>query len=506
MTKGYAVISQGNGATDPSNPAQNQQLPVSDRLHNDDIKPVTNQNWTTYNLFAMWMSNVHSVAGYVFAAGLFALGLNGWQVFSALIAGVTIIYFFTNLTGAMGQKWGIAFAAACRPAFGVFGANIPSMIKATTATVWYGIQTWVASNALVVVGLKFWPSLGGLAKGSFLGLTPLGWICFAIMWSAQILVFYYGWEAIRKFCDWAGPAIYVVMAVLAIWIVAKAGGLGHISFSLSSEQLSGGAALHQWLLALAFTVAWFAGTTLNFADFGRLVRSPKCMKVGNFLGLPINFTLFALAAVVTTSGGLQVFGELITDPVLLVARIDNHTAALLGALTFMTATIATNIVANFVSASMDLANLVPHVLTFRKAGLVASVVAVIVMPWKLYANAAMVQYTLGTLGAFIGPIFGIIVMDYYILRKKQISLEHLYTASPEGVYYYNKGFNSKAIIALVLAGVISNLIAHVPVFSGLAAFSWFFGAGFGALFHFLLSRRDIIAVQAKLFGEVNNGD
>lgn len=476
-------------------------LPVSERLHNDDIKPVSNQNWSTYNLFAMWMSNVHSVAGYVFAAGLFALGLNGWQVFSALIAGISIIYFFTNWTGAMGQKWGIAFAAACRPAFGVFGANIPSMIKATTATVWYGIQTWVASNALVVVGLKFWPSLESLTVSSFMGLTTLGWICFAIMWFSQILVFYYGWEAIRKFCDWAGPAIYVVMAFLAIWIVARAGGIGEISFSLSSEQLSGGAALHQWLLALAFTVAWFAGTTLNFADFGRLVESPKAMKVGNFLGLPVNFTLFALAAVVTTSGGLQVFGELITDPVLLVARIDNTTAALLGALTFMTATIATNIVANFVSASMDLSNLVPHVLSFRKAGLVASVVAILVMPWKLYANAAMVQYTLGTLGAFIGPIFGIIVFDYYILRRRQISLEHLYTADPNGAYHYSNGFNKKAILALVLAGLVSNAIAHIPAFSGIAAFSWFFGAGAGALFHYLFSRNDVTQVQLKLFGE-----
>ncbi|MDO5672318.1 MAG: NCS1 family nucleobase:cation symporter-1 [Actinomycetaceae bacterium] len=479
--------------------ANSRDLPTSDRLYNDDIKPVTNQNWSTYNLFAMWMSNVHSVAGYVIAASLFALGLNGWQVFSAIIVGITIIYFFTNMTGGMGQKWGIAFAAACRPAFGVFGANIPSMIKATTATVWYGVQTWVASNALVVVGLKFWPALEGLTKSSFLGLTLLGWICFTIMWVSQILVFYYGWETIRKFCDWAGPAIYVVMALLAVWITAKAGGLGKLSFSLSSEQLSGGAAVHQWFIALAFTVAWFAGTTLNFADFGRLVKSNKAMKAGNFLGLPVNLVLFALVAVITTSGGMQVFGELITDPVLLVARIDNYTAALLGALTFMTATIATNIVANFVSAAMDLSNLVPHVLSFRRAGLVASIVSVIVMPWKLYANPEMVQWTLGSLGAFIGPIFGIIMMDYYILRRQNIRLDHLYTASPAGAYWYSNGFNKKTIAALILAGLIANIVAQLPALAGIAPFAWFFGAGFGAILHYFFSRSDVAATQAQLF-------
>lgn len=466
-------------------------LAVSPRLYNDDIKPVKNQNWSMYNLFAMWMSNVHSVAGYVFAAGLFTLGLNGWQVFSALILGVTLIYFFTNWTGSMGQRHGIAFAAACRPSFGVFGANIPSMIKATTATVWYGIQTWVASNALLVVGLKFWPSLESLTTSSFLGMTTLGWICFAIMWLSQILVFYYGWEAIRRFCDWAGPAIYVVMAFLAVWIVMKAGGMGKISFSLSSEQLTGGAAFHQWLLAVAFTIAWFAGTTLNFADFGRLVESPKAMKVGNFLGLPINFALFALAAVITTSGGLQVFGELITDPVFLVARIDSATAAMLGALTFMTATIATNIVANFVSAAMDVSNLVPHILSFRRAGLVASVVAILVMPWKLYANAQMVQYTLGTLGAFIGPIFGIVMIDYYVMRRRHLNLQHLYSADQRGIYYYKRGFNIKAIWALIGAGLLSNLVAHVPAFAGWAPFSWGVGAVAGAVLYFVLMHNEV---------------
>lgn len=463
-------------------------LEPSPTLTNSDISPIRQQTWGVYNLFAMWMSNVHSVAGYVFAAGLFTLGLAGWQVFTALLVGITLIYFFTNLAGRGGQKYGIAFAALCRPAFGVYGANIPSMIKATTATAWYGIQTWVSSTALVVVVLRFFPDLKPLAENSILGLSTLGWGCFAFMWLAQLLVFFYGWEAIRRFTDWAGPAIYVVMFALAIWIVVKAGGPEAISFTLGSKDLSGGAAWGMWLTAVALTVAWFAGTTLNFADFSRFMRSPSAMRKGNFLGLPVNFMLFAVATVITTSGGLAVFGELITDPVELVARIDNTTAVLLGALTFMTATIATNIVANFVSGAMDVANLAPKIFNFRRAGLVASIVSVLIMPWNLYSNAAMVQYTLGTFSAFIGPIFGIVICEYFFVRRQHIDMDHLYTADPRGKYWYRRGFNPRAIAALVLAGGLATIIAQVPLFSALAPFSWFFGCAFGIAFHWLLSK------------------
>lgn len=464
-------------------------LPVSDNLFNEDIAPIKEQTWGVYNLSAMWMSNVHSVAGYVFAASLFTLGLGGFQVFAALITGILLIYVFTNLAGRAGQKYGIAFAAFCRPAFGVFGANIPSMIKASTATCWYGIQTWVASTALVVVTLRLAPGAAVLNNDSILGMTTLGWICFLVMWFSQLAVFYYGWEAIRKFTDWAGPAIYLVMFAMAGWVVWKAGGLEHIDFNLGSESLSGGDALSAWLTAVALTVAWFAGTTLNFADFSRFMKSLEAMNRANFLGLPINFALFALVTVVTTSGALKVFGELITDPVHLVARLDSVTAIVLGALTFMTATIATNIVANFVSAAMDLTNLAPKYLTFRRAGVLASLISVMVMPWKLYANAVMVQYTLGTLGAFIGPIFGIIICDYFIIRKQSIDLDSLYTEDPRGKYWYRNGFNPNAILALVLAGIFALSISQLALFASVAAYSWFFGAFAGGILHYAFSGR-----------------
>lgn len=461
---------------------------VRTRLINEDIKPVKEQTWTVYNMFAMWMSNVHSVAAYIFAASLFTLGLSGWQVFSALIVGIILIYYFTNWIGRPGQKYGIAFAAACRPSFGVFGANIPSIIKACIAVAWYGIQTYVASAALLVVAIKFNPSLTPMAENDFLlGLSSLGWICFFIMWLAQVSVFYFGWETIRKFTDFAGPAVYVVMFVLSGWIIWKSG--GDVGFSLTSKKLSGSEAIFMWFAAVAFTVNWFAGTTLNYADFARFSESQSSMRKGNFWGLPINFTLFALVTVITTSGALSVYGELISDPIELVAKIDNMTAALLGAVTFLIATIATNIVANFVSSAMDLANFAPKLLNFRRAGILSACISVLIMPWKLYSDPAMVQYTLGTLAAFVGPIFGILIADYYMVRKQSIDIDALYSDDPNGEYWYYKGFNLKALTALFLSGIISVSFATVPVVSAYAPFSWFIGAIFGAIFYLMLSSR-----------------
>ena len=460
------------------------------QLSNADLLPVKVQNWSMYNLFAMWMSNVHSVAGYVFAASLFTLGIPGWQVLLALLIGISLTNYFVNKVGYIGQTYRIPFAVSCRVSFGVYGANIPGLIKAFIATCWYGIQTWVASTAIMLSALRFFPSLAPWTEVHFLGLSYLGWAAFLILWFFQLVVYYRGLETVRRFCDWAGPGVYVVMFMLAAWIVVKAGGFSEISFTLSSEKLSGGAAVGMFVTAIALVVAYFAGTTLNFADFARLCTSQKSMRQGNFWGLPINLMAFALITVITTSGGVQVFNELITDPVKLVARIDSTTAALLGVLTFSISTVATNIVANFISAAFDIANACPKHVSFRRGGVIAAILAILIMPWNLYNNPVMIQYTLGALGALIGPLFGILISDFYRVRNKQIDVDQLYTTNPNGKYWYHKGFNLTAIYSLAIAGGFSLSVALLPIFSLFSPFSWFVGAGVAYFVHPILSKRN----------------
>ncbi len=469
----------------------------SDRLYNEDLAPSEERNWTTYSLFAMWMADVHSVGGYVFAAGLFALGLVGWQVLLALVIGIALVNVAMNWMGYAGQRTGVPFPVLARLSFGVFGANLPALVRAIVAIFWYGIQTWLASVALVVLLLRVFPGLESLTENSILGLSTLGWSAFLFLWAVQLVVFRRGMETVRRFVDWAGPAIWVVMLALTAWIVWKA--RGDISLNISSKQLSGNDALVQFLAAISLTVTYFSALMLNFCDFSRFAPSKRAVTVGNFWGLPVNFLAFAVVSVVTTAGGIVVFGEAIFDPVELVGRIDNTAAVLLGAVTFAVATIGINIVANFVSPCYDLANIAPKYIDFKRAGTITAVAALVVLPWKVFANPVAVNLFLGGLGAFLGPLFAIMMVDYYLIRRGVVVIEDLYSVDPDGAYSYRKGWNPKALYAFVPSSAIAALVAfgstdqlrgYAPFswFQGWAPFSWFIGAGIAAVVYYAISR------------------
>ena len=213
----------------------------SPRLYNEDLAPARERKWGTYSLFAMWMSDVHSIGGYTFAAGLFFTGLVGWQVFVALVLGITVVFFLMNLTGFAGQATGVPYPVIARISFGVFGANLAALIRAVIAIAWYGIQTWLASQAVVVLAVAAWPGVADHHGPKFLGLDMLGWAAFAVLWVLQLLVIRRGMETVRRFQDWAGPAIWVVMFVLAAWIVIEAG--SDFSLNLTDDQKTGGAAV-----------------------------------------------------------------------------------------------------------------------------------------------------------------------------------------------------------------------------------------------------------------------
>ncbi len=334
--------------------------PYDPRLTNDDLAPLKDQRWGgSYNIFAFWMSDVHSVGGYVTAGSLFALGgLASWQVLVSLLAGITIVYFFCNLVAKPSQVTGVPYPVICRSVFGVLGANIPAIIRGLIAVAWYGIQTFLASAALDVVLIKLFPSLAPYAvveDYGFAGLSALGWVSFLTLWVLQACVFWRGMESIRRFIDFCGPpAVYVVMFLLCGYLISKAG-WSAIDLNLGTVTHTGLDALPVMLGAIALVVSYFSGPMLNFGDFSRYGRSFAAVKRGgNFLGLPVNFLVFSLLVVITASLTLPVYGELITDPVETVARIDSTFAIVLGALTFAIATIGINIVANFISPGVRL--------------------------------------------------------------------------------------------------------------------------------------------------------
>lgn len=460
------------------------------RLTNEDLAPLKEQTWSWYNIFAFWMSDVHSVGGYITAGSLFALGLTSWQVFICLIVGITIVLFFCNLVAKPSQRTGVPYPVICRSVFGVLGANIPAIIRGLIAVAWYGIQTYLASASLDILLVRMWPGLepyADLSQHGFLGLSTLGYFTFALLWVAQAAVFWTGMNTIRKFIDFAGPAVYVVMIALCVYLLTKAD--WNINLNLSDHELSGTKVFTTMLAATALVVSYFSGPMLNFGDFSRYGKSFKAVRKGNFWGLPVNFVFFSLMTVLTAAATLPVYGKLITDPVETVGHIDNTFALVLAALTFTTATIGINIVANFVSPAFDFSNVNPQRISWRMGGMIAAVGSVLLTPWNLYKSPETIHYTLDTLGAFIGPLFGVLIAHYYVVHKQRVCVDDLFTLDESGAYHYQRGYNPPAIWATAIAAACAMAAVFVPGINRFDDYSWFIGCGIGFAAYALLAPR-----------------
>jgi nucleobase:cation symporter-1, NCS1 family len=461
------------------------------RLYNEDLAPVApaGRHWGVFDIFAMWMSDVHSVGGYTFAASLFFLGLTGWQVLIAMAIGILVVYFLMNLIGGPSQKYGVPYPVVARMSFGVMGANLAAIVRGIVGIVWYGVQTYFASKAVEVLvvtmarGAEAWRHGAG-----FLGLSALGWASFLFMWLFQLLIFLNGMETIRKFIDFCGPAVYVVMFALAIWILSQSG-LSSLSLQLAPP-VEGSSVAHMANAAMLI-VAYFAALLLNFGDFSRFTKDRRAMTLGNFLGLPLNFMVFAIITVIVTSGTLKVFGEAVMDPVRIVERIGNPWIVAVGSVTFIVATMGINIVANFVSPAYDIANLNPQRISFRIGGLITSILSVLVCPWLFVSSSQAITIFVSIFGAVLGPMFGIIVADYYIVKRQEVAPNDLYSMSPTGSLYFQNGWNKAALIALAAAGVVSiglALLGSYGVILNVGDWGWLIGATLGGMFYLAAMR------------------
>ncbi len=469
------------------------------KLYNHDLAPTApeGRTWGVFSLVAMWMSDVHSVGGYTFAASLFFLGLTGWQVLISMLVGILAVYVLMNLIGRPSLRYGIPYPVVARISFGVMGANLAAIVRGVIGIVWYGVQTYFASKAVQVLILTMLPAASSLTGNNVLGLSTLAWISFLFMWLFQLLVFLSGMERIRRFIDFCGPMVYVVMLAMAGWILWQTG-FSSLALQLSPPADSTGATLGVMANAAMLIVAYFSALLLNFGDFARFGKDEAAMKTGNFLGLPVNFLVFSIITVIVTAGTLKVFGQAIMDPVLIVEKIGNPIVVIIGSITFIVATMGINIVANFVSPAYDIANLYPERINFRLGGLITSILSVLVCPWLFVASPQAITLFVSIFGAVLGPMFGIMVADYYLVKRQIIVVEDLYTMAPSGSFHYNDGWNPKALIALAIAGTLSIGLALLGAYGlmfNVGDWGWLIGAGAGALIYRGLSG-DVIRTAA----------
>ncbi|MNZ48654.1 putative allantoin permease [compost metagenome] len=488
------------GHADAGESAGDQPLPqLSPRLYSADLAPTRaeGRRWGRYSLFALWTNDVHNIANYSFAIGLFALGMSGGQILGALTLGALMVYGLMNLSGHMGQKTGLPYPVMCRISFGIHGAQLPALIRAVIAIAWFGIQTYLASVVLRVLLTAIAPALAAYDQDSVLGLSSLGWITFLGIWCVQLLIFAYGMEMVRRYESFAGPVILATVALLAGWMYLRSG----LSISWSRGETASGAAM--WLKVFSGAALWvtlYGTMILNFCDFSRNCPDKRTISVGNFWGLPVNILLFGLIAVVLAGAQFSIDGKLIHSPTDIVAAIPHTAFLVLGCLAFLIVTVAVNIMANFVAPAYVLTNLAPKRLNFRSAGLLSATIAVLILPWNLYNSPAVIVYFLGSLGALLGPLYGIMIVDYYLLRRGRVNLPELYTESREAAYHYTRGVNPRAIAAFLPAALIAIVLAMLPAFETLSPFSWFFGAGLAGLIYYAIADRR--AQYVEVSGEV----
>lgn len=466
-----------------------QSLPRSPRLYNEELSPESaTGTWKTVNLFNWWMSAWHSLGGYTMAIGLLVFGISGWQVIIAFAIGVVILFFVNNLTGTAGQRERVPFPVFARGAFGVFGANIPAILRAIVAIAWYGIQTWLASAAIMLLVIKIFPASAPLSDGSFLGLSPLGWICFLILSAVQLAVLLLGMEAVRHLSDFAGPTIWIAMFALAIWMLSRAGWSIDLSTTVEGVASTPGVQTYGMFAAVFLTVSYMAGPTLNFADFTRNAPSETMVRKGNALGLLINATAFGVISVVIAMAALEVYGDALRDPIHLMADIDSVTLLLVAIIAVSIATAGINIILNYVSPVYDIINVWPKFFTFKTSGAVVALLAVVILPWNLFSNPILVNQFIGGVGALMGPLVGIIVVDYYVIQGRHFTTADLFTEDSRGRYHYSRGYNLRAIAALAMSGGLTILVSVIPAFAAVAPFAWPIGVLVAGGVYLLLSR------------------
>lgn len=438
---------------------------------------------------------MHSLWGYYLAASLFLLCGSFTNFLLAIGLGSLVIFVLMNLIGWAGEKTGVPYPVLARASFGIWGANLPAIVRAIVAIFWYGAQTAAASSALVALLIRSDGMLQFHQTSHMLGHSTLEVICYVIMWALQLLIIQRGMETVRKFQDWAGPAVWVAMLVLAIGLMVKAGGFSFehgIPMDVLLEKtkdagIKGEPGSFWALMAVGATwVTYFAALYLNFCDFSRYAKNREAVTRGNLWGLPVNLIAFSFVAGITTIAAFQVYGEVLLHPEQISAKFDSWFLALLAAMTFAVATLGINVVANFVSSAFDISNVFPRQISFKRGGYIAAAIALLLYPFAPWEGDA--AHFVNAVGATMGPLLGIFVVDYYLIARGQINVQALYQEL--GEYRYQGGWNVNALIATGVGAVFSTILPNfttlLPAWWG--TFGWFIGVAIGGVVYYVLSQ------------------
>lgn len=466
-------------------------------LINEDIRPSSaeERHWSVLNMASLWIGMVVCVPTYTLAGGLVDAGMNWWQAVGTIMLGNVIVLVPMVLNAHPGTKYGIPFPVLSRASFGINGAHVPSMLRAFVACGWFGINTWFGGYAIyqmldLVLG-------GRMAMGDlpFLGISATEFVCFLLFWALQIAVIFRGIESIRVLETYAAPFLIAIGLALLAWAYVTAGGFGTMLSAPSAFDVGGPKEGQFWSVffpSLTGMVGFWATLSLNIPDFTRYAKSQRDQMIGQAIGLPLTMTLFAFISVAVTSATVVIFKEAVPDPTILAGKMGGGFTVLISLFALAIATLSTNIAANVVSPANAMINAMPSRITFQLGGYITAAVGLVIMPWKLIESTDGYIFTwLVGYSALLGPIGGILIVDYFLVRGTKLDVDGLYQAN--GPYRYTNGFNLWALLALVIA-VAPNVpgFAHqagfvdsVPaIFDTIYTYAWFVGFALAGGLHF----------------------
>ena len=459
-------------------------------LYNPDLAPVPleRRTWGTYNYASLWVAMSVCIPTYMLASGLIAGGMNWWQAVGTILLGNVIVLIPMILNAHAGTKYGIPFPVYVRASFGVRGANVPAVLRALVACGWFGIQCWIGGQAIYSMLQIVLPDVARLQAGV--------WICFFAFWALNMFVIWKGIETIKFLEGIGAPFMLGVGLLLLWWITSKAGGLGPV-LSAPSKFQSTADFFHFFIPSLTGMVGFWATVALNIPDFTRYAKSQKAQMLGQALGLPTAMTLYSFIGVAVTSASAVLFGTPIWDPVVLLGRFHEPLIASIALVALLIATLNTNVAANVVSPSNDFSNLSPQHISFRAGGLITGVVGVLMMPWKLLGDFS--NYIFGWLigySALLGPIAGIMIADYFIVRKAELKLTDLYIR--DGIYEYSNGVNYRAMAALAIGVAVALIGLVIPPVRFLYDYAWFVGFIVSGAIHTALAvpKKNLVGVTS----------
>ncbi len=465
-----------------------QPLPVREldpTLYNHDLAPVeqSRRTWGIYSYASLWVAMSVCIPTYMLASGLIAGGMSWKQAIGTILLGNVIVLIPMLLNAHAGAKYGIPFPVFVRASFGVRGANVPAVLRAIVACGWFGIQTWIGGQAIYSMLRILLPAVAGY--------SAMPWFCFFAFWALNLFVIWKGIEMIRFLEGIGAPFMLAVGLLLLWWITRKAGGLGPV-LSAPSKFRSTGEFLRFFIPSLTGMVGFWATVALNIPDFTRYAKSQRAQVIGQALGLPPAMTLYSFIGVAVTSASVILFGHAIWDPVELLGRFQQPVVASFALVALLVATLNTNVAANVVSPSNDFSNLNPRLISFRTGGLITGFAGLCMMPWKLLTdfNSYIFGWLVGYSG-LLGPIAGIMIIDYFVLRRTRLDLSSLYQRG--GIYEYRNGVNPRALVALLAGIAVALCGVFIPSLRWLYDYAWFVGFAVSGLAYYASMRARVAA-------------